>query len=115
MAGLVKRSLPRLPFMIAGPVTLGLVGWALANSPSIKARLRTSPARTGEDGRATLRLGPGRGHPGVRRRDRRRPALGLLRLARSADSPFAEPPRHLPEGLGKTAPQTIDRDTPARL
>ena len=38
-AGLVKRP-SRLPFVIAGAVTLGLVGWALANSPSIKARLQ---------------------------------------------------------------------------
>src|SRR5687768_17078643 len=38
-AGLVKRP-SRLPFVIAGVITIGLVGWALANSPSIKARLQ---------------------------------------------------------------------------
>ena len=38
-AGLVKRP-SRLPFVIAGAITIGLVGWALANSPSIKARLQ---------------------------------------------------------------------------
>src|SRR5688572_17341448 len=41
-AGLVKRPASRMPRFVAAIVALGLVGWALANSPTVRARLRAA-------------------------------------------------------------------------
>lgn len=38
--GLVKRPRSRLPFIAGALVTLGLVGWAVRSSPSIKSRIQ---------------------------------------------------------------------------
>lgn len=116
-AGLVKRSrMSRLPFVLAGIVTLGLVTWAFANSPSVKARLREGAQRARE------------------RMNERRTAWDLDEETRAFDatptagvkpsaykdsidtpnSPFAEPPSPLPEGLGSDTTTTADQDMPAR-
>src|SRR6187431_1316 len=48
-AGLVQPSRTRrVPFVLAGLVTLGLVTWAFANSPSVKMRLREGAQRARE-------------------------------------------------------------------
>jgi hypothetical protein len=117
-AGLVKRSrLPRMPFVIAGLVTLGLVTWALVNSPSVKLRLRESAERARErmaDRRTAWDL-----DEDTRAFDAATTA-GVKPSAYSdaidtADSPFAEPPAPLPEGLGTDrAPRSTEKDMPAR-
>jgi hypothetical protein len=118
-AGLVKPAnrLPRAPFVLAGLVTLGLVGWALVNSPSVKTRLRESAQRARE------------------RMAERRTAWDLDDDTRafdaattagvepstysdaldSPDSRFGEPPAPLPEGLGTDGgTRKVAKDTPAR-
>jgi hypothetical protein len=112
-AGLVKRSrMSRLPFVLAGIVTLGLVTWALANSPSVKARLREGAERARErmnerrtawdddtrafDAASTAGVAPS----------------AYSDALDSTTSPFAEPPTPLPEGLGTEAAAT--EDMPAR-
>jgi len=117
-AGLVKPNrTPRMPFVLAGLVTIGLVAWALLNSPSVKVRLRDSAQRARE------------------RMNERRTAWDLDDDTRafdaadtagvkssaysdsidSADSPFAEPPEPLPEGLGvESGTRKAAKDTPAR-
>lgn len=116
-AGLVKRSrMSRLPFVLAGIVTLGLVTWAFANSPSVKMRLREGAQRARErmaDRRTAwdldddTRAFDAASTAGVR-------ASTYSDSIGSAKSPFAEPPSPLPEGLGKEAGTTADQDTPAR-
>jgi hypothetical protein len=116
-AGLVKRSrMSRLPFVLAGIVTLGLVTWAFANSPSVKARLRDGAQRARE------------------RMNERRTAWDLDEDTRAFDaastagvapstysdtldsstSPFSEPPSPLPEGLGSDSTTSADKDMPTR-
>ncbi len=64
-AGLIERRRTRVPLLFAGLVTLGLVTWAFANSPSVKMRLREGAQRardrmnerrsTWDDGRPSVR------------------------------------------------------------
>ena len=116
-AGLVKRP-SRLPFVIAGAVTLGLVGWALANSPSVKARLQQAIRQ------AQAKMAERRAQWGI---DEAEPyafdaaATKPVESSTYADStidrnsPFAEPPSDLPDGLGKTnGKRTSTSDEPAR-
>jgi hypothetical protein len=113
-AGLVKRP-SRLPFVIAGAVTLGLVGWALANSPSIKARLRLAIDQLRER-MAERRNAWDEDEP------RAFDAAVAIPVQPSAysdatsdqNSPFAEPPSDLPEGFGKTNGNRTTSDEPAR-
>lgn len=116
-AGLVKRP-SRLPFVIAGAVTLGLVGWALANSPSIKARLRLAVQQI-QDRMAERRAGWDEDEAEPRAFD----AAVAVPVEPSAyadaiddkNSPFAEPPSDLPDGMGKTnGKRTTTSDEPAR-
>ena len=117
-AGLVKRP-SRLPFVIAGAVTLGLVGWALANSPSIRARLRLA-AQQLQDKMAERRAAWDEDEAEPHAFD----AAVAVPIQPSAyadatsdrNSPFADPPSDLPDGLGKTnGSKTIESDEPARL
>ena len=110
-AGLIeRRRTRRVPLIFAGLVTLGLVTWAFANSPSVKMRLREGAQRArdrmnerrstwDEDARA-FDAAPTAGVGSSTYSD----ALD------TADSPFAEPPTQLPEGLGND----VTNDVPAR-
>ena len=117
-AGLVKRP-SRLPFVIAGAITIGLVGWALANSPSIKARLQLAAkqmqekmaARRAEWEATTSRTPSTRAVPVPVQPSTYADATS------DTDSPFAEPPSDTPDGFGKTNGKRTQRDTsdePAR-
>jgi hypothetical protein len=117
-AGLVeRRGLPRLPFVLAGLVTLGLVAWALINTPTVKMRLRESAQRARE--RMAERRSAWDLDDDTRAFDAAKPA-GAKSSAysdsiESANSPFSEPPAPLPEGLGTDGgPHKIQKDTPAR-
>ena len=117
-AGLVTRNrLPRLPFVLAGLVTLGLVSWALINSPSVKLRLRESAQRARE--RMAERRTAWDLDDDTRAFDAAKTA-GVKSSVYSdsidsADSPFTEPPAPLPEGLGTDGePHSIEKDMPAR-
>ena len=116
-AGLVKRP-SRLPFVIAGAVTLGLVGWALANSPSIKARIRQA-IQQAQDKMAERRAAWDEDEAEPHAFD----ASVAVPVQPSAyadstidrNSPFAEPPSDVPEGMGKTnGKRTTTTDEPAR-
>jgi hypothetical protein len=116
-AGLVKRP-SRLPFVIAGAVTLGLVGWALANSPSIKARLqqaiRQAQAKMAE---RRAQWGMDEAEPYAFDAAATKPVESSTYSDSTIDrnSPFAEPPSDLPDGLGKTnGKRTNTSDEPAR-
>jgi hypothetical protein len=107
-AGLVKRSrMSRLPFVLAGIVTLGLVTWAFANSPSVKTRLRESAQRARERMMERRTAFDASSTAGVR-------SSTYSGSIDSVNSPFAEPPSPLPEGLGSDAGTTADQDLPAR-
>jgi hypothetical protein len=116
-AGLVRRSrMSRLPFVLAGIVTLGLVTWAFANSPTVKTRLREGAQRARErmaerrtawDLDDDTRAFDAASTAGVK-------SSSYGASIASANSPFAEPPSPLPEGLGKEAGTTADEDMPAR-
>jgi hypothetical protein len=117
-AGLIKRP-SRLPFVIAGAVTLGLVGWALANSPGIRARLRLAVQQL-QDKMAERRAAWDEDEAEPHAFD----AAVAVPVQPSAysdatsdrNSPFAEPPSDLPDGLGKTnGSNSIESDEPARL
>ena len=116
-AGLVKRP-SRLPFVIAGAVTLGLVGWALANSPSVKARLQQAMRQ------ARARMAEQRAQWGMDEAEPRAFDAAVTKPVDSSafsestidrNSPFAEPPSDLPDGLGKTnGKRTNTSEEPAR-
>jgi hypothetical protein len=117
-AGLVKRDrMSRVPFVLAGIVTLGLVSWALINSPGVKTRLRESAQRARE--RMAERRTAWDLDDDTRAFDAARTA-GVMPSTYSAsidsaDSPFSEPPAPLPEGLGTDGEQrSIEKDMPAR-
>jgi hypothetical protein len=101
-AGLVKRP-SRLPFVIAGAVTLGLVGWALANSPSIKARLRLAVQQI-QDKMAERRAAWEDEEPHAFDAAVPVPVQPSAYADSTGDknSPFAEPPSDTPDGFGKT-------------
>lgn len=117
-AGLVKRP-SRIPFILAGAVTLGLVGWALANSPSIKARIRLA-AQQMQDKMAERRAAWDEDEAEPHAFDA---AVGVpvepsaySDATSEKNSPFAEPPSDLPEGLGKTnGKRTSTSDEPSRI
>ncbi len=107
-AGLVDRP-SRLPFILAGLVTLGLVAWALMNSPRLKERIkaaadeaRTKMADRGDAEWDSPRAFDAATTAGVE------PSTYEGALS-STDSPFEEPPSDLPKGLGKTnGSRTLD-------
>ncbi len=113
-AGLVKRP-SRLPRILAAVVTLGLVGWALANSPTIRARLRAAAqqvldrvAERNWDTDEETHAFDGAIAPPVE-------PSAFADSITTPDSPFAEPPKDVPDGFGKTnGTHTIDSDEPAR-
>ncbi len=116
-AGLVKRP-SRIPFVLAGALTLGLVGWALANSPSIKARIRLA-AQQMQDKMAERRAAWDEDEAEPRAFDAAVPApvepSAYADATSDKNSPFADPPSDTPDGFGKTNGQhTIDSDQPAR-
>jgi hypothetical protein len=116
-AGLVKRP-SRLPFVIAGAVTLGLVGWALANSPSIKARLQLA-AQQLQDKMAERRAAWDDDADEPHAFDAAVPVpvepSAFADSTSDKNSPFAEPPSDTPDGFGKTnGKRTSTSDEPAR-
>lgn len=116
-AGLVKRP-SRMPFVIAGALTLGLVGWALANSPSIKARIRLA-AQQMQEKMAERRAAWDQDDAEPHAFDAAVPVpvqpSAYADATSDKNSPFAEPPNDTPDGFGKTNGQhTIDSDQPAR-
>ena len=117
-AGLVKRErMSRTPFILAGLVTLGLVSWALINSPSVKVRLRESAERARErmaERRTAWDLDDDTRAFDAARTAGVKPSTYSASID-SADSPFSEPPAPLPEGLGTDGePKSIEKDMPAR-
>jgi hypothetical protein len=118
-AGLVKPAnrLSRAPFILAGLVTIAMVGWALINSPSVKTRLRESAQRARE--RMAERRTAWDLDDDTRAFDAAKTA-GVKPSAYSdalemSNSPFTEPPAPLPERLGSDGQtHSIEQDTPAR-
>ena len=116
-AGLVKPSRTRrVPFMLAGLVTLGLVTWAFANSPGVKMRLREGAER------ARQRMAERRSAWDLDDETRAFDAAPTAGVRSSTYSdaipfkniPFAEPPSKLPEGLGNETETSATSDIPAR-
>ena len=119
-AGLAKSPASRRsrkPFLVAGAMTLGVLGLALINSPGMKARLRDSAQRARE--RMAARRSGWDLDDETRAFDAARPA-GVEPSTYSgaidpADSPFTEPPTELPEGLGAEGDiHQIEEDATAR-
>jgi hypothetical protein len=111
-AGLVKRP-SRLPFVIAGAFTLGLVSWALANSPSVKARIRAAYQQLQDkmaERRAAWETDEAEPHAFDASVAVPVEASAYADSTSVSDSPFAEPPSDLPDGMGKTNGK---RTTPA--
>jgi hypothetical protein len=114
-AGLVRRP-SRIPFVLVGLATLGLVAWALA-TPGVKARLREAAQQARE--RMAERRTAWDLDDETRAFDAAAPA-GVKPSPYKASvepvaSPFSEPPTELPEGLGATGEtHTIETDQPAR-
>ena len=117
-AGLVKRP-SRLPFVIAGAVTLALVGWALANSPSIRARLRLA-AQQIQDKMAERRaewedLDEAEPHAFDSSVAVPVEPSAYADSIGDRNSPFAEPPSDVTARMGKTnGSNTVESDQPAR-
>lgn len=102
--GLVKRPRSRLPFIAGALVTIGLVGWAVRSSPSLKSRIqdvvqsareRMDAMRASDDGMSSDDMEP-----------RAFDAAVTIPVERSAyaddlasNSPF-DGPTDLPKGLG---------------
>ncbi len=116
-AGLVKRRVPRMPFVLAGIVTLGLVTWALINTPGVKVRLRDGAQRARErmaERRTAWDLDDDTRAFDAAKTAGVKPSTYSDSID-SADSPFTEPPAPLPEGLGtEGGPRSIEKDMPAR-
>ena len=116
-AGLVQRP-SRLPFVIAGAVTLALVTWAIANSPSVKARLRLA-AQQIQDRMADRRSDWDDDEAEPHAFDAAVPVpvqpSAYADSTADKNSPFAEPPSDVPDGFGKTnGKRTNTSDEPAR-
>ncbi len=118
-AGLVKKPASRMPIVIAAGIVLALVGWALANSPSIRARLQTLAGQARD--RMAERRDPWSAD--VDDEPRAFDAAVAVPVEPSAyaetlpgtDSPYAEPPSDTPDGFGKTnGTHTIEDDATAR-
>ena len=110
-AGLLERRRSRVPFIFAGLVTLGLVTWAFANSPSVKVRLREGAQRARE------RMNERRSAWDEPKAFDEAPTAGVHAATYSGalgstDSPYADPPTPLPEGLGSES--NVTDDVPAR-
>lgn len=118
-AGLVKPTnrVSRTPFILAGLVTIGMVGWALINSPTVKTRLRESAQRARErmaERRTAWDLDDDTHAFDAAKTAGVKPSAYNDALE-TPDSPFTEPPAPLPEGLGADRPtRSIPKDTPAR-
>ena len=117
--GLVKRRSSRVPFVVGALVTLGIVGWALLNSPAMKPRLRAAIDRAKE------RIDEARGeHEDVEPRAFDASVAVPVEPSAYADassdpySPFADAPSDLPEGMGSGgalgAPDGVPQDEHAR-
>lgn len=105
-AGLIERRRTRMPFVLAGLVTIGLVTWAFANSPSVKMRLREGAQRARE------RMAERRSTWDEPRAFDEAPTAGVHAATYSGalgstDSPYAEPPTPLPEGLGSDSETNV--------
>jgi X-X-X-Leu-X-X-Gly heptad repeat protein len=119
-AGLMKTPATgrsRRPFIVAGAVTLGVLGFALLNSPAMKARLRDSAQRARE--RMAARRSAWDIDDETTAFDAARPAgvepSKYSGTIDSSGSPFAEPPTELPEGLGSEGDvHQIEEDAAAR-
>ncbi len=116
--GLVKRRSSRLPFVVGALVTLGIVGWALLNSPAMKPRLRAAIDKAKEridEARSERDLEPRAFDAAVPV-----PVEPSAYSDATADpySPFAETPSDLPEGMGSDgaigAPDGVPYDEHAR-
>jgi Sec-independent protein translocase protein TatA len=114
-AGLVRRT-SRMPFIVAGIATLGLVAWALA-TPGVKERLRDAARQVRE------RMAERRSAWDLDDETRAFDAAPTAGVAPSpyrasidsSQSPFTEPPTELPEGLGASGEtHSIETDQPAR-
>jgi hypothetical protein len=114
-AGLVQRP-SRIPFVLVGLATLGLVAWAFA-TPGVKERIREATRQARE--RMAERRTAWDLDDGTRAFDAASPA-GVVASTYSGsiattESPFSEPPADLPEGLGTDGTtHTIEEDAPAR-
>jgi hypothetical protein len=110
-AGIVRASRrPRLPFILGGLVTIGLVSFAVMNSPMIKSRLSELARRAKErmDERRAARLGGSDLEPRAFDAAVAVPVEGSAYAdATTGDSPF-DGPSDLPPGLGAD----VYNDTP---
>jgi hypothetical protein len=113
-AGLVRRP-SRIPFVLVGLATMGLVAWALA-TPGVKTRLKEAARQARE--RMEERRNAWELDDDTRAFDAAEPAgVTPNAYADSIDtpaSPFAEPPTGLPERLGDNGAHKIEGDQPAR-
>jgi hypothetical protein len=117
--GLAKAPsrMRRAPFVAAGLATLAVVGFALVNSPTMKARLRDASQKARE------RMGQRRSAWDLDEEPRAFDASEPAGVSTSSysdaipspDSPFSEPPTGLPDGLGTDGvTHRIEEDAPAR-
>jgi hypothetical protein len=113
-AGLIQRP-SRVPFVLVGLATMGLVAWALA-TPGVKTRLREAAEQ------AQKRMAERRTAWDLDDETRAFDAAATAGVKPSpykasvdpVQSPFSEPPTELPEGLGATGEtHTIEKDQPA--
>jgi hypothetical protein len=112
-AGLIKRP-SRIPFVLVGLATMGLVAWALA-TPGVKARLRMAAEE------AQKRMAERRSAWDLDDETRAfdaAPTAGVKPSPYKASidpvqSPFSEPPTELPEGLGAPGEHKLPKDQPA--
>ena len=107
----VRRSRSRVPFVIAGLVTLGVVVWALLSSPAVAPRLRAAATKARER-LDEMRQGDDFDSDEQRAFDA---AIAVpvepsaySDLLSSADSPFSESPSDLPDGLGTESTANMD-------
>jgi hypothetical protein len=115
-AGLIRRP-SRIPFVLVGLATMGLVAWALA-TPGVKTRLRDAAQQ------AQKRMAERRSAWDLDEETRAFDAAAPAGVKSSpykasidpVQSPFSEPPTELPDKLGATgATHKIETDQPARI